>query len=53
MTGPLVLRAPDEAAQQLAGFEHVNPLGTYDFSSERPAGPLRPLPHSDRSVKFD
>jgi hypothetical protein len=26
-------------------FEHVNPLGTYDFSSDRPAGQLRP---SDR-----
>ncbi|MDX6682218.1 MAG: hypothetical protein QOG94_2257 [Solirubrobacteraceae bacterium] len=24
-------------------FEHVNPLGTYDFSSDRPAGQLRPL----------
>lgn len=24
-------------------FEHVNPLGTYDFSTDRPAGQLRPL----------
>jgi hypothetical protein len=24
-------------------FEHVNPLGTYDFNTDRPAGQLRPL----------
>jgi hypothetical protein len=24
-------------------FEHVNPLGTYDFSIDRAAGQLRPL----------
>ena len=46
-------RALDElghepASDELAGltptiFEHVNPLGTYDFSSDQPAGQLRPL----------
>lgn len=46
-------RALDElgyepAGDELAGltptlFEHVNPLGTYDFSTDRPAGQLRPL----------
>ena len=24
-------------------FEHVNPLGTYTFDTDRPAGQLRPL----------
>lgn len=24
-------------------FEHVNPLGSYDLSTDRPAGELRPL----------
>jgi len=24
-------------------FEHINPLGTYDFSTDRQAGQLRPL----------
>jgi TnpA family transposase len=38
----------EPAGDELAGltptiFEHVNPLGTYDFSSDRPAGQLRPL----------
>jgi hypothetical protein len=33
---------------QLAGltptlFEHINPLGTYTFDTDRPAGQLRPL----------
>ena len=48
-----IQRALDElgyrlASDELAGltptlFEHVNALGTYDFSTERPAGQLRPL----------
>ncbi|HEX5924744.1 MAG TPA: hypothetical protein VFY45_12990 [Baekduia sp.] len=38
----------EPAGDELAGrtptiFDHVNPLGTYDFSSDRPAGQLRPL----------
>jgi hypothetical protein len=24
-------------------FDHVNPLGTYNFDTDRPAGQLRPL----------
>lgn len=36
------------AADELVGltptlFEHVNPLGTYTFDTDRPAGQLRPL----------
>jgi hypothetical protein len=36
------------ADDELAGltptlFEHVNPLGTYTFNTDRPAGQLRPL----------
>jgi TnpA family transposase len=36
------------AGDELAGltptlFEHVNPLGTYTFDTDRPAGQLRPL----------
>ena len=36
------------AGDELAGltptlFEHVNPLGTYTFNTDRPAGQLRPL----------
>jgi hypothetical protein len=39
-------RVPD--VDELAGltptlFEHVNPLGTYTFNTDRPAGQLRPL----------
>ena len=35
-------------SDELAGltptlFEHVNPLGTYTFNTDRPAGQLRPL----------
>ena len=38
----------DLAGDELAGltptlFEHVNPLGTYTFDTDRPAGQLRPL----------
>ena len=38
----------EPAGDELAGltptlFEHVNRLGTYDFSTDRPAGELRPL----------
>ncbi|HEX8158558.1 MAG TPA: hypothetical protein VF526_14335 [Solirubrobacteraceae bacterium] len=38
----------DPDGDELAGltptlFEHIKPLGTYDFSTERPAGQLRPL----------
>ena len=38
----------EPAGDELAGltptiFEHVNPLGTYDFNTDRPAGQLRPL----------
>ena len=36
------------AADELTGltptlFEHINPLGTYTFDTDRPAGQLRPL----------
>ena len=58
-----MVRALDELGYELAGdelagltptlFEHVDPLGTYDFSSDRLAGPASPPPRSDRSVKFD
>jgi hypothetical protein len=45
---PRRLRGGRHAARAPAGltptlFEHINPLGTYDFSTERPAGQLRPL----------
>jgi hypothetical protein len=38
----------DLAGDELAGltptlFEHVNPLATYTFDTDRPAGQLRPL----------